>query len=360
MRGAIALPPTIVRSVLIITKHNFMGDTIVAVPLIRAARRAFPDADITLLTGGAAAVALQNCPFVDRVLTYAPKKQKGLAAYLRLVRQLRGEAGRPDVCLVADRSIRSAALALGTRATVRAGFDTESRGWMLTHPVPYDVGARREIESCLDIVRAVAPESEFGPYDPAPELWLTAEERARGAEILHAHGAFSDRSPLLVGIQPGASYDGKQWETERYAAVADALAADGATIVLLGSGERELAIASRMQDAMSERSAIVDLTGRTSLRETMGVLPHLALFIGNDTGVSHIAASLGVRTLQLFGPTSARKWGHVGPKNLVIDGPGDTLKTVSADEVLRAARTLLPEETPHGCPAEAVGGATSR
>ncbi len=64
-----------VRSVLVVTKHHFMGDTIVAVPLLRAARRAFPEAAITLLTGSAAATVLQHCPHVDSLVRYDPRKQ---------------------------------------------------------------------------------------------------------------------------------------------------------------------------------------------------------------------------------------------------------------------------------------------
>jgi ADP-heptose:LPS heptosyltransferase len=329
-----------VGSVVVITKHNFMGDTIVAVPLLRGVRRAFPQAQVTLLTGGMAAVALQNCPHTDRILTYSPKKEKGVSPFLRLLRGLKGDTGRrPDLCLVADRSLRSGVIAWATGAAARAGFDTEGRGWLLTHPVPYDPHSRREIESCLDILRAVAPEAERGPYDPAPELWITDAERARGAEILREHEA---TGPVLLGIQPGASYDGKQWATERFAAAADRLArASGGVIVLLGSGEREVQIARTMRAAMAASTPVVDLTGQTKLRETMGVLPHLTLFLGNDTGVSHLAASLGVPTVQLFGPTSARKWGHVGPNNRVLDGPGNTLETIPVEAVVDAALGLL-------------------
>jgi len=341
-----------IRSVLVITKHNFMGDTIVATPLLRATRRVFPEAKITLLTGVAAEVALREFPYMDRVITYAPRAQRGAAAAARLVRTLRGDQGAPDICLIADRSFRSAVLAAFCGARVRAGFDTEGRGALLTHRVPW-VMDRPETECCLDILRAIAPEESGTPYyDPFPLLAVTAAERERGAQILRDREAIGTK---LVGIQPGASYPSKQWGTTRFAEVARGLVADGTGIVLLG-GKAEIETARAMREAVGDSAPLVDLTGATDLRETMGVLTQLALFVGNDTGVTHIAASLGIPTVSLFGPTSAQKWGEQGPRNHVLAAPERDLSALETAPVLAAARSLLTAAS--GEPAD-TGAATA-
>lgn len=329
-----------VRSVLVITKHNFMGDTIVATPLLRAIRQVYPEASITLLTGGAAAQTLKEFPFVDTIEAYDPKRtQKGVSGNWRVIRALRQKIGRsPDVCLVADRSMRAAIIALLCGARVRAGFDTEGRGFLLTHRVPYDI-EKRESECCLDILRAVAPKECAGvTFDPMPLLCITEAERKRGAAILREREAIG---PVLVGIQAGASYRAKQWAPTNFAEVAASLAAEGAGIVLLGSGDSEQKASRCLREAAGEHVSIIDLTGETSMRETMGVLTHLSLFIGNDTGVSHIAASLGVPTVSLFGPTLAGKWGEEGPRNIVLASPEGKLSNLEVPPVLAAARLLL-------------------
>lgn len=324
-----------VRSILVLTKYRFMGDTVVAVPLLRATRQAFPAARISLLTGPAAATVLEGCPFVDSFIRYDPyNKQRGLMAFIRMMRSLR-RRDRPDLCLVADRSFRSAIAACLCGGRVRAGFDSEGRGKLLTHPIAYD-GDGREIECYLEILRAVAPDAPENPYDPMPQLWVTPEEREQGARILAEREAIG---PLLVGIQPGASYPGKQWDAEKFAAVADALAdACGAGIVLVGGpGEEETA--RKMRQAM--KTPCVDLTGATKLRQTMGVLSHLSLFIGNDTGVNHIAGGLGIPTVALFGPTPANKWGNVGPQAAVLIAEGGDLEKLPTGPVIAAATELL-------------------
>lgn len=328
-----------VRSILVLTKYRFMGDTVVAVPLLAAARHAYPDARITLLCGPTAATVLQNCPVVDRIVPYDPyKAQRGTLKYLQLMRQLRREE-HPDLCLVANRSFQSALSALFCGGRIRAGFASEGRGCLLTHPVPYD-GGKREAECYLDILRAVAPDSESHPYNPRPFLTITETEQQRGAKILAEREAIG---PLLVGLQPGASYPGKQWCPEGFAAVADALAGDGAGIVILGGpGEEEAARA--MQQAM--HAPAVNLTAATSIRETMGVLSHLSLFVGNDTGVNHIAAALQVPTVGLFGPTPAQKWGNIGPDARVLVAPEGNLARIDPAETLAAARALLNRTRP--------------
>ena len=329
-----------IRSVLVITKHNFMGDTIVATPLLRGIRQIYPNATITLLTGKQAAQTLQEFPFDVHVVEYDPKKtQKGIAATWRVICDLRSKiGGSPDLCLVADRSIRAAMIALLSRARIRAGFDTEGRGCLLTHRVPYDP-EKRESECCLDILRAVAPDKCAGfAFDPMPVLCVTEAERKRGATILREHEAIG---PLLVGVQPGASYKAKQWPSAKFAEVAAALADDGVGIVLLGYGDSEQKASRALREAVGDRAPIIDLTGETSMRETMGVLTHLSLFIGNDTGVSHIAASLGVPTVSLFGPTLSEKWGEASPQNLVIPAPDNKLSKLETAPVLAAARSLL-------------------
>jgi heptosyltransferase-1 len=326
------------RSVLVITKHHFMGDAIVTVPLLRATRQVFGDKTrISVLTGAAAATVLEGCPYTDKIVAYNPKIERGYLRQMRFLREV--EETAPEMCLVVDRSFRSAVLAATTRASVRSGFAVEYRSPLLTHPVPYKMD-RREIECCLDILRAVVPDAP-GPYryDPTPELWITAEERERGKALLEAAGATGFRT--LIGMQPGATFAVKQWDTERFAVVADALATEEGTAIVLIGGKNELETAKRMRELVSPKTPVFDLTGKTNLRETMGVLAHMSLFISNDTGVAHIAAGLHTPLVTLFGSTIAHKWGNYGPYNAVIRADQNDLSLLPAEQVTLAATRIL-------------------
>ncbi len=326
-------------SVLVITKHHFMGDAIVTVPLLRAVRQVFGDTRLSVLTGAAAATVLGGCPYTDKIIAYNPKQERG---YLRQIRFLRDvEEHAPEMCLVVDRSFRTAVLAAATGARVRAGFAVEYRSPLLTHPVGYRMD-RREIECCLDILRVLVPDAPGSDlrYDPAPELWITDTERQNGRMILQNIGASG--FDTLIGIQPGATFAVKQWDTMRFAAVADALTRTnpGAAIVLFG-GRNETQTAKTFRELVSPRTPVFDLTGTTALRETMATLSYMSLFLSNDTGVAHIAAGLRVPLVTLFGATIAHKWGNYDAFNAVIRAGESDLANLLPEQVTLAATRIL-------------------
>jgi ADP-heptose:LPS heptosyltransferase len=111
-------------------------------------------------------------------------------------------------------------------------------------------------------------------------------------------------------------------------------------VILLGGPEEE-ELATQMARQMT--TPPVNLTGKTKLRETMGVLSHLALFIGNDTGVTHLAAGVGTPTIALFGPTPAHKWGNSGAKHRVLNAVGGDMNEIKPEAVLLFAKELLGE-----------------
>src|SRR5271166_2321718 len=152
---------------------------------------------------------------------------------------------------------------------------------------------------------------------PSPTLW-TAPHHERSANALIAPGA-----PVLA-IGPAANWRGKQWRAERFAELALRLtAADGAlpgsrVAVLAASHEREPAEPFLAAIPKSRR---IDLVGRVDLLTAAAVLRRCALFIGNDTGLMHIAAASGTPTLGLFGPSPVSQYAPWGRNAAVVRSP---------------------------------------
>jgi heptosyltransferase-2 len=332
------------RRILIATKFRFIGDTLVAIPIFRAARAQWPDARIVLLTGPNARVLLQNNPYLDEIIEFDPyRTDSGQRAFWRLVRRLR--RAHFDLGLVLNRSFHSALVPwLGGIAT-RAGFESEGRGALLNRRVEYDK-QKSEVACYFDVLRAVAPEA---PIDPLLELWVTPDEaaaaRARIENALCAvDGSSSDESEIWIGIQPGASLDGKRWPAARFAALADSLtsADPRARIVLIGSAD-EKRVAGEMMSFCSPETCgkMVSFVGACNLRESLAIVSHLQLFIGNDTAVMHSAVALKVPTVALFGPTNPRKWGNYGDRHRVLESPDGTMSGIATADVVATARELL-------------------
>jgi len=341
------------RRVLIATKFRFIGDTLLAIPIFRAARAQWPDAHIVLLTGKNARMLLQNNPYLDETIEFDPyKRDSGQAPFWKLVRRLR--RSRFDLCLALNRSFHSALLPWLSGIGTRAGFESEGRGALLNRRVEYD-REKSEIACYFDVLRAVAPDV---PIDPALELWVSPAEsdaaRLRIEETLNPvnpdatpaalgrHAAVDN--PLLAGIQPGASLDGKRWPASRFAGVADALVqANPRVVIVLIGGKEEQPVADEMIAACAPetRDRLISFVGACDLGGTLGIISHLDLFVGNDTAVTHMAVALRIPTVALFGPTNPRKWGNYGDRNRVLESVDGAMDGIDIDKVAAAARELI-------------------
>ena len=195
---------------------------------------------------------------------------------------------------------------------------------------------------------------------PAPRIWLLPEHEAAAAALVPKTG------PVLA-IGPAANWRAKQWRDRNFAELARRLTASGgvfpdAPVVVLAAGN-ERAQAQALLDALPERRRI-DLVGRVDLLTAAAVLKRCAMFIGNDTGLTHIAAAADTATLALFGPGSVVRYAPWGERTAVVTTPetpevlmgrpgfdhrtADTLMdSLTVDAVIAAAAELrrrFPEE----------------
>ena len=328
-----------IRRILIATKFRFIGDTLLAIPIFRAARMQWPDAHIALLTGKNARVLLQNNPYLDEIIEFDPYKSgRGWKPYLGLVRRLRG--GKFDLCLALNRSFHSALTPWLGGIRLRAGFRSEGRGPLLNCRVDYD-REKSEVACYFDVLHAVAPDA---PVNSALELWISPEEARRAqAHLREAWGEEVSRRHL-VGIQPGASQARKRWSAANFARLADALAAEDPArrIALIGGPDERDATEEMLAACRPEtRAQTLSFAGACDLRGSLALVAQLGLFVGNDTAIMHSAVALGVPTVALFGPTNPRKWGNYGPCHRVLESPDGCMASLDGEDVRVAAQALL-------------------
>ncbi len=298
---------------LVVTKHRFMGDTIVATPVIRELRRHSGCRQLDLLTGSAASEVMRGCPNLDQVMLRGRMRMREMLVMAHKLRQQHYNA-----VFLLDRSLSSALLARMAGIPARIGHRTEFRGWLLTHSLPYEAD-RPEIECGLELLRSVSLPVENG----ATELWLAEDERIRGRELLKRFGV-EDGSPIIA-FQPGANdpYK-KQWDTARFAQAADALRFSTGAVILLLGGAGERGVGEVMAEQMAQKS--INLIGQTSLREVMAVISECRLLAAGDTGLIHIAAALGTSTVGVHGPMTATKWGYGPPNHRTVTGTAPKVK----------------------------------
>lgn len=299
--------PAEVRSIVVI-KSCCLGDLLLATPSLAALRKAFPRAHISLAVSTWARPAIENNPHIDSIVEcegYPGRHRRDWKAYYRLIQTIR--AGCHDLAIVLDRSLFASLAAWGAGVPIRVGIDSGGRGFSLTKRVPW-TQVHHEADLYLDVVRAanvpVGTERKLF-YQPATMHRMFAER-------IFQEWQLRDTGPVVVihpggGSNPGTTLDSKRWPATRYAALADRLiGSTGAQIIMVGHGS-DIRFARQMRIAMSHE--VPDLVGQTSFGQLAALIQQSDLYVGNDSGATHLAGAVGTPLVALFGPTSPAVYG---------------------------------------------------
>jgi ADP-heptose:LPS heptosyltransferase len=348
-----------------------VGDLIMTVDAIDAVRRLAPGAEIHLVVGSWNEDLARLIPGVDRLETLdAPwlARESGGQSFVSLLARARRWRGmRFDLTINFEGDLRTNLLAGLSGAPRRVGFDMAGGGACLTDRVPHDRrihtsdNALRLVERAFD--RATPPGTpRSGGRRPRLALPPSARERA-GALIGRSvpRVGSGDANGPLVGVHAGGGRRVKQWDPERFAAVAARLAAShGATIVLTGSGQ-DRTVVDELRAVLDPGVTTIDVVDQIGLVPLAAILERLDLFITGDTGPMHLAAALGVPVVAIFGPSDPARYAPrddrtrvvrvelpCSPCNRIRRPPArcvgrvpDCLLGVSADAVCDAAVELL-------------------
>ncbi|MBS1813803.1 MAG: glycosyltransferase family 9 protein [Acidobacteria bacterium] len=293
------------RRILVIRNDDKIGDLILFTPFLRELRRNAKDAEITVLIHPAIEPLLRHCPYVDHVLTYARWTPRAFGQVRRMFHEIAWARKflwpkRFDIALVTrshHRVYREGALAFLSGAPVRAavcsdqttvGKDEPDEALFYNRVTPSQPDDH-EVQRNLSLL----PFAGGAVCETKPELWLTDEERSEAELVAPA----DPERPTRVAMMAGSSVPGRRWPAERFARVAAWMTGEyGWQVVLIGSSA-DAGAAKRVEEACP--NGVVNLTGRTSLRQTMAVLAECRLYVGNDTGPMHMAAALGVPVVEI-------------------------------------------------------------
>jgi len=172
---------------------------------------------------------------------------------------------------------------------------------------------------------------------PLPVVWTAPEDRALAARLLPS-------GPPIIALGPTANWSGKIWPAERFAelfsALSESLLPGARAAVFAGPGAAERAMAAPL---LARLPGAIDLCGRLTLHEAAACLGRAALYIGNDSGLMHLAAAAGTPTLGLFGPTQAAEYAPAGRAARAVVASGPDMADLSVAAALRAATALLAQ-----------------
>ena len=300
-----------------------IGDVVRALPLLGRIRQAWPAAHIAWAVEPKSQAVLEGHPWLDELIIYNRRVPLSFLPFLARVR-----AGHFDLTLDLQRHLKSGVVSIASGARVRVGFD-RSNGKEFNHlfstlhiaPQPPMRLKLMQYQAFGDALGLPPSPMEFG-------LVASDAERARVAAMLE--GA---PRPLLAVIL-GSSWPSRVYFPDSIAAVIRemAVARDGRPAlfpVLIGNGREEVALADQVVANLASAPAlnlpaldfpVLNLAGRTGLRDLVAIFPECAAAFGPDSGPMHIAAAAGCPVVSLWGATAPERSAPWGFADLALSG----------------------------------------
>jgi len=281
---------------ILVIKISALGDVILSIPSLKAIRKKFPTAIIKVLVGPASSSVLKGCPYINERIIYEPKKLEGrIKGLMRFGASLR----REDFDIVVDlqNNRTSHTLAFLTMANLRCGYDNGKWSFLLNKRVK-DAGMP------MDPV-----EHQFRTLDllgiknagETLELWPSRDDEEWADNFLKEN--WIDERRMLVGVNIAASsrWQSKRWSVDRIAELCDELARKHDTRAVLTGVAEDMETAKEVTKLSRSRPIIA--AGKTDIMRLAALISRFRVYVTTDSAPLHIAASMKVPVVALFGPT---------------------------------------------------------
>lgn len=298
---------------IIIRMPNWLGDLVMATPVLKDLRTRFPDAHITAMCQSNVADLLKFDPNINEVFSY--KKPSGWihrSQHWEIIETL--QHGEYDLGILLTNSFSSAWWFWRGKVSNRIGFAANLRSFLLNKAVPFPKtrGTQHLVLTYKMLLAPLGVELS----DTHPQLYVSEEERIAAIELLKKYRIDPTKN-VIIGINPGAAYgSAKCWLPDRFRAVTEKLLENPNYFIICFGDSAGASLVNEICREMPER--VINLAAKTNLRELIALLQQCNVLLTNDSGPMHIASALGTPLLALFGSTSDVQTGPYGKYSKVI------------------------------------------
>lgn len=287
-----------VRRVLLVRLRS-IGDTVLITPSLFALRRFLPQARIDILLEDWVAPVLEGFADIDRVITF---KRNSTLSRARAAREIR--AAGYDVVYNFHGGTTATLLTRASGAKHRVGFAHYQYGRLHNHLAPSstELWGRAKLHSVEQQLALVGWTGVPVSDRPPARLAVTPEAAASVSQKLRETG-FEGTAQLAV-IHPAAAFETKQWAVEKFGRVAEELAGRGLALVAIAAPNQAMLVAALKKGS---QAPVIGLTN-LALPEITALAARARLFVGNDSGIAHIAAAAGAPCVVIFGSSNVTHW----------------------------------------------------
>jgi len=292
---------------ILVRMPNWLGDLVMATPIIQDLRDRYPEANITAMCQANVGALLEHDPHLNEI--YSFKKPSGWIhrpQHTDIIDTLR--RGEYDLGVLLTNSFSSAWWFWRGHVANRIGFSTNLRSCLLNKAVPFP--ANKETQHLVLTYKALLEPLGIPISSTPPTLYVSDGEKKHAMDRLELDG-YRPHQHILIGINPGAAYgSAKCWLPDRFHALTKRLLEDPRIVVAYFGDPVGAPLVNEICTGFDDR--VINFAGRTTIRELMALIQSCAVMLTNDSGPMHIAAALKTPLVALFGSTSDVKTGPYG------------------------------------------------
>lgn len=287
---------------ILVRMPNWLGDLVMATPVIEALAQKFPEAKITVMCLSHFCDIFKHDPHVDEVLPVSKSsgwlRNSNSASVVEDIQK-----GKFDLGVLTTNSFSSAYLFWRGKVKQRVGFTKDFRRFLLTDPVP-----KNQPETMHQVLQYQELLKPLGIPNRGlePKLYVTEEEKLQAKSILANYGVKKDS--MIIGINPGAAYgSAKCWPPERFKKLARELTGNKNLFVAFFGDKGGKKTVNEICEGLG--SQVINLAGGTTIRQLIAMISVCDIFLSNDSGPMHVASALQIPLVAIFGSTSDVKTG---------------------------------------------------
>ncbi|MBI5048546.1 MAG: glycosyltransferase family 9 protein [Deltaproteobacteria bacterium] len=292
---------------ILIVKLDHAGDVLLATPAIKAIRKQFPSAHITLVAGPWSRGIVEGESYINDIISYnaywhnrSPDKILNISEGIDLIRTLRQT--RYDIFFDLKGDLFAIIIGFLSGIPRRIGYGWSGGGFLLTDEVETTI-KKHQVEILMDAVRIVDP----SPGIPQLGITVPVYEDRHVRAMMREEGW--DESKLMLGFHVGSGCPSKIWPVERFADLMERVYGKLKAQIVVVGGSEDIELIKRLEGLLSFKPIV--MADKTTFEQTAAVIKRCSLFIGNDSVPVHIAAAVEVPVVVLF--SAANDWQRWGP-----------------------------------------------
>lgn len=278
---------------ILIIQTAFLGDLILTTGFIRRVKELFPHSEISIIVNSGTESILYENPYLSEIIPFNKKEvKKNLFKFFKFLNQIKSK--HFEVCFSPHFSHRSSIIAFWSGAKKRVGYREAGFSFLLTQKKHRPLKGLHEVQKLFLLLN-----EESSPYKP--EIYFSNKEVSQIQEIMLASKLNFMPNSNYITIAPSSIWETKRMPEFKFREILSLILEHTPYIPVLVGSKADIPISNQVK--LGFETAVVDLTGKTNLKEFCYVISNSKALISNDSSPIHVASAFDVPTIAIFGAT---------------------------------------------------------